>query len=80
MKNLKGKMRPQDNPYETHTSKGWTWKVLKHYQSPKAEISNPYARVFCAVQSPFTSEGWDLGDVYLKDIARELVVGIKQLV
>lgn len=68
MKNEKGKTRPVDNPYETYSSAGWTWKVLKHYQSPEKERRNPYARVFCAVSSPMTMGGIDMGDVYCRDI------------
>jgi hypothetical protein len=33
----------------------WTWYVLKKYQSPEKEATNPYARWLCAVSSPFLS-------------------------
>ncbi len=70
-KNVKGKTRPITDPYEVWTNdSGWTWKVLKHYQSPAAESKNEYARVFCAVSSPFTHGSYDLGDTYLMDIKR----------
>jgi hypothetical protein len=70
--NPKGKTRKIDNPYEVYNGYGalqdWEWKVLKHYQSPEKERSNPYARVFCAVSSPFTFGGYDYGDVYCNQI------------
>jgi hypothetical protein len=67
MKNLKAKTRPASDPYETITSNGWTWKILKHYQTLEKEVENPYARVFCHVTSPFVPEG-EMGDVYCADI------------
>lgn len=71
-KNEKGKSRPSSNPYEIYHGSGalldWTWKVLKHYQSPEKEKENPYARVFCAVSSPMTYGDEELGDVYCSDI------------
>lgn len=70
MKNECNKMRKIDNPYEIweNASAGWTWKVLKKYQNPEKEKENPYARWYCAVQSPFTFGSWEYGDVYVKDI------------
>ena len=65
MKNECGKTRPVDNPYEVWEGHGWTWKVLKKYQNPEREKANPYARWFCAVDSPYAKE---MGDVYVKDI------------
>ena len=71
MKNLKGKTRPTSDPYEVITAPDpfggygdWTWRVLKHYQSTKAELSNEYARVFCEV------DGYEkeMGDVYISAI------------
>jgi hypothetical protein len=67
MKNECGKMRPKDNPYEVWSNGDWTWKVLKKYQTPEKEASNPYARWFCFVTSPFCEHG-EMGDVYLNDI------------
>jgi len=69
-KNLCGKTRPQDNPYEIWQSFDgtWEWRVLKKYQSPEKEAQNKYARWFCAVSSPMTFGGFDLGDTYLSDI------------
>jgi hypothetical protein len=69
MKNLCGKTRPKDNPYETWKSfdGSWTWQVLKKYQSPEKEAQNPYARWFCNVVTPIVPEG-EMGDVYVRDI------------
>lgn len=47
---------------------GWTWYVLKAYQSRSAERKNEYARWFCLVTSPMTGELGDLGDTYISDI------------
>jgi hypothetical protein len=72
MKNECGVMRKVDNPYEIWEGvgqfAGWTWKVLKKYQTPENEAKNPYARWLCAVSSPFTAGGEDWGDTYIKDI------------
>ena len=69
-KNLCGKTRPIDNPYEVWRSYdgSWTWKVLKKYQKPSKEAENPHARWFCAVSSPMTYGSYDIGDVYVNDI------------
>ena len=66
-KNKKAKTRPKDKPYEVYEQDGWTWRVLKHYQTANGELVNAYARVFCFVTSPFCPNG-EYGDVYLKDI------------
>jgi hypothetical protein len=68
-KNLCGKTRTKDNPYEVWKSPdgSWTWAVLKKYQTPDKEASNPYARWFCNVVSPFTPHG-EMGDVYVSEI------------
>ena len=70
-KNLCGKTRPIDNPYEVWESADgtWTWKVLKKYQKPSKEAENPYARWFCAVSSPYTDGSFEMGDVYVREIA-----------
>jgi len=65
MKNLMGKTRTIDNPYETYTANNWTWKVLKKYQ---ADDNKPFARWLCAVSSPYTHGGYDMGDVYAKEV------------
>lgn len=66
MKNLCGKTRPVDKPYEIWSNGTWTWKVLKKYQSPDNEAKNQYARWFCAVTSPFATD--EMGDVYVREI------------
>jgi hypothetical protein len=67
VKNNMAKTRPVDRPYETWQSRdgSWTWKVLKKYQ---VDDSKPYARWLCAVSSPFTYGGYEMGDCYVKDI------------
>lgn len=69
-KNLCGKTRNVNEPYEIYTALGWEWRVLKKYQSPEAEAKNPYARWFCAVKGPGTFDGYDMGDTYLSDIVK----------
>lgn len=68
-KNLCGKMRDKTNPYETWISRdgSWKWLVLKKYQTPEKENTNPYARWFCFVITPMCPNG-EYGDVYINDI------------
>lgn len=47
---------------------GWTWKILKTYKTPTSERADPYARWFCAVTSPMTHGGMDMGDTYVRDV------------
>ncbi len=68
MKNLCGKTRPVNKPYEVWKAGDWTWKVLKKYQSPEKEAQNPHARWFCSVSSPYTFGSHDMGDVYVSEI------------
>jgi hypothetical protein len=67
MKNLCGKERKVDNPYEVwvNARAGWTWRVLKKWQ---ADDDKPYGRWMCAVKSPMTHGGYDMGDVYVTEI------------
>ncbi len=68
-KNLCGKTRKTDDPYEVWTgANGFEWRVLKKYQTPEREAENPQARWFCAVRSDFTYGEFELGDVYVQDI------------
>lgn len=67
-KNLCGKTRSADQPYEVWQHGSWTWKVLKKYKAPEAEAKDPYARWFCQVVTPMTGPRGDLGDVYVRDI------------
>ena len=68
MKNLWGKTRKVDEPYVTLYCGSWCYKVLKAYQTAKAEKANPYARWFCVVTSPMTGSSGDWGDTYIKDV------------
>lgn len=64
--NYMSKSRKMDNPYQIwRNDSGWEWRVLKSYQ---ADTSKEYARAFCAVSSPYTFGGHDMGDVYWSDI------------
>lgn len=61
-----GRTRPVTNPWLTIIDGGWTWKVLQ------AHVANPdqkYASWFCAVSSPATFGGYDMGDTYISDIS-----------
>ena len=66
-KNECAKSRPVNDPYEVWQRNGWEWRVLKKYQTPEKEATNPYARWFCWVSSPFCPEG-ELGDSYAHEI------------
>ena len=70
MKNKMSKSRKVDNPYMIYQTpdRSWEWRVLKTYQTPEHELTNQYARWFCAVKSPMTYGDWEYGDVYCKDI------------
>src|SRR5690348_6031098 len=73
-----GKTVTRENAYEVWQSYDglWTWYVLKKWQAPLAEAKNPYARWYCNVTSPFTSDRGDTGDVYvreIKSVARKLL-------
>jgi hypothetical protein len=70
MSNPCGKTRDVEHPYEIWQSADgtWEWRVLKKYQLEAREATNPYARWFCAVKSPFTFGSWEYGDTYVKDV------------
>jgi len=79
MKNTMNKTRKVENPYEVYRSNllpDWEWRVLKKYQNPEDEAKNEYARWFCAVKSPMTYGSWEYGDVYVREILKE-VLGYK---
>jgi hypothetical protein len=65
-KNICGKTRPKDKPYEIWRSLdgSWTWNVLKKWQ---ADDDKPYARWFCNVVTPIMPNG-EMGDVYVAEI------------
>ena len=64
------KSRTVDNPWEIWVCGDWTWKVLKSYQN---DNTKQYARAFCAVESPYTFGGYDMGDVYWSEITSHAV-------
>ncbi len=65
MKNLCAKTVKSEDAYEVWALGDWEWRVLKKYQ---AEDTKEYARWFCAVKSPFTYGGYELGDVYASEV------------
>lgn len=75
MKNLCGKTRPRQDPYEIWQSKdgSWTWYVLKKYQ---ADDNKPFARWLCYVVSPFVPDG-EVGDVYVETVRRDGSIRVK---
>lgn len=83
MKNLCGKTRKVNEPYEVwRNDSGWEWRVLKKWQAPDKEptatgrFADPKtacARWFCAVTSPIISPRYETGDVYVLDIIRNAV-------
>lgn len=69
-KNLCGKTRNVNDPYEIWLSYDgtWEWRVLKKYQKPSLEAKNQYARWFCAVKTPMTFGSYNMGDTYVREI------------
>tara|TARA_R110001583_G_scaffold67415_4_gene192732 strand:+ start:409 stop:645 length:237 start_codon:yes stop_codon:yes gene_type:complete len=68
-KNLCGKTRNIDNPYEIWKGAGgFEWRVLKKYQKPELEAKNAHARWYCAVKSDMTYGSFEYGDTYVSDI------------
>ena len=63
-KNLCNKTVNVETPYEI-------WETLE-YQKPSKEVTNPYARWYCAVKSPYTYDTYDYGDVYVADIVNRV--------
>lgn len=45
----------------------WTWYVLKTWQLPEYD-DVPFARWYCNVVSPMTSDDGETGDVYVAEI------------
>ena len=52
----------------TDASGQWKWFVLKKYKTEENTVKDPYARYFCAVQSPMTNGRFDMGDVYATEV------------
>ena len=67
-KNLCGKTRNIENPYEIWKRGDFEYRVLKKYQSEEGEAKNPYARWFLGTKSPYTYGSFELGDGYAKEI------------
>ena len=75
MKNLCGKTRKIEQPYEiwvtdNHPLFGGRceYRVLKKYQTPDKEVENEYARWFVGCASACTYGTFELGDCYIHDI------------
>ena len=70
-KNLLGKARKMENPYAIFKGQGpfgeTELRLLKTYQIPDKERTNPYARWFVAVKTPMTYDSFDMGDSYIKE-------------
>ena len=45
----------------------WTYFVLKKYQSPEKEATNPFARWYCLTKSPITLNG-EYVDAYVSTV------------
>lgn len=71
--NKHAKMRDVEQPYHTFKADmgafGPTeWRVLKRYQTPDKERTNPFARWLVACKSDMTYGYWEYGDCYVSDI------------
>lgn len=64
------KSRKLQDPCEVWQSMDGLWevRVLKKYQVPEKESTNPYARWYVATMSPYTHGSWEYGDQYVKEI------------
>ena len=56
--------------YEVWTDESgqWLWFVLKKYKTEENTLKDPYARYYCAVQSPMTHGRFEYGDVYATEV------------
>jgi hypothetical protein len=63
------KTATKEAPHATYRHGSWVWKVLK-VNAPKKSPHSPYVSWMCAVQSPFTMGGWDMGDTYSAEVIR----------
>jgi hypothetical protein len=70
-KNLCAKRVEPDGAYEVWQSFNgrFTYFVLKKYQTPEKEASNPYARWYCLVKTPVVPNG-EYSDVYVTTVKR----------
>jgi len=64
------KTATQDKPHAIFANyrAGWTWRVLKTYKKAASEARDEYARWLCAVSSPYTHGGADMGDTYAREV------------
>lgn len=64
------KIADVETPHATFTNSrtGWTWKVLKVYRAAKADKGDRYSRWLLAVKSPYTYDGYEMGDTYISDV------------
>tara|TARA_R100000306_G_C4350843_1_gene130058 strand:- start:211 stop:561 length:351 start_codon:yes stop_codon:yes gene_type:complete len=67
-KNPYAKTRPESRPYFVYQGQGFTYKILKTYQTPENEAKNPHARAFCLTITEFTGPRGELGDAYWSSI------------
>jgi hypothetical protein len=77
-KNPHLKERPTEQPYAVYRSRalpGWEWRVLKVWQNEDKRKTDPFARAFCAVSSPNTFGGADLGDTYVREVGEVFIEG-----
>lgn len=63
------KTATKEEPHATYSAGEWTWKVLK-VNAPSRDPSTQYVSWMCAVQSPMTYGGWDMGDTYSSEVLR----------
>lgn len=72
MKNEFNKERRKENPYEIWKSPDGSkeWRVLKKWQIDDDKL---LARWMCAVKTPATFGGFDIGDVYVKEIKQNAI-------
>lgn len=70
MKNPCGKTVTPEIAYEVWANgdETWKWFVLKKYKTEENTVKDPFARYYCAVQSPMTNGHYDYGDVYATEV------------
>lgn len=70
MKNPFGKTRGFNKCYAVYAAGDWEWRVLKTYRLPHREGTDPHARWFVGVRSPFTHGRFEKGDTYRAEILK----------
>ncbi len=61
------KLATKEAPHAIYVADDWTWYVLK-VNAPSRSPYTPYVSWMCAVTSPFTQGGTDMGDTYAIDV------------